>query len=275
MSAIKFISRMESAAMGMDKMAANAATKFRNFDRKLKLQEGVSGKVIPAIRQSLIREKLKIVPTDRPQDDEQAFEKHKERLQELKDPQAMYERIHDSIGKEVSESPRMAIEMFSAAQRGVSFLESKIPKDPYNPGVYPEDFVPSPVEMSEYSDYVQAVMKPKVIFQQMSNADINPRTVEAIKAVYPKMYDSLLTQVTGQLMNPKQVPYEQRVQLGILFGVPTVKAMQPDYLARMMALQQNGQQQEQQPQQTQSKPNKSQMVSFRDMKASEREQRSG
>jgi hypothetical protein len=168
----------------------------------------------------------------------------------------------------------MTIEAFSTMQRGMAFLQSKLPVNPYPIGMYPDADPPSKIEISQYADYAQAVMKPKVIIKQLESGDVNPRTVEAIQAVYPRMYEDLKRIVTTEMTQIKKVPYSQRVQLGLLFGVPTVKAMQPDYLARMMALQQNGQQQEQ-PQQTQSKPNRSQMVSFRDMKASEREQRSG
>lgn len=274
MTALRYISAMENAAVGLDKMSKNAAARFKSVESKMMAREGVT-KIIPAVRQTLIREKLKIDPNERPKDDEAAFKAHRKKLGELQqNPEALFDRIYDAAGDEALSNPRTTFELYNTAQRGIAFLESKIPKDPYNPGVYVEDFTPSPVEMSEYSDYVQAVMRPKTIIKQMAAGDINPRTVEAIRSVYPKMYDDMLTQVTGYLMEPKKVPYDQRVQLGILFGVPAVKAMQPDYLARMLAMRQNGQQQPQEQQQASTQSNRSQMVSFREMKSSEREQRS-
>jgi hypothetical protein len=248
-SALRYLSAMENAATGFDKMAQNAAAKFVRFDKKLGGKEGVLGKVVPAVRQSIIREKLKLEPQERPQDDETAFKAHRKKLSQLQqDPEALMMRMMDNMGDDAMNSPRLAIETQAAVMRGLSFLESKIPKDPYNPGVYPDDFVPSPVEMSHYGDYVQAVMKPKVILKQMADGNINPRTVEAIRTVYPKLYDDLLTQVTGQLMKPEKASFQARIQLGILFGIPSVKAMQPDYLARMAQLKQPQQAQQQQPQ---------------------------
>jgi len=245
-AALRYLSAMENAATGFDKMAQNAAAKFVRFDKKLGGKEGIIGKVVPAVRQSLIRDKLRIEPQERPQDDETAFKQHRKKLTQLQqDPEALLMRISESLGEDASESPRLMIETQSATLRGLSFLESKIPRDPYNPGVYVDDFVPSPVEMSNYADYVQAVMKPKTIVKQMAEGNINPRTVEAIKAVYPKLYDDLLTQVTGQLMRPEKASFQARIQLGILFGIPSVKAMQPDYLARMAALNQTQQAQSQ------------------------------
>jgi len=248
-AALRYLSAMENAATGFDKMAQNAAAKFVRFDKKLGGKEGIIGKAAPAIRQSIIREKLKLEPQERPQDDETAFKAHRKKLTQLQqNPEALLMRVAENMGDDAMNSPRLAIETQAAVMRGLSFLESKIPKDPYNPGVYPDDFVPSPVEMSHYGDYVQAVMKPKIILKQMADGNINPRTVEAIKAVYPKLYDDLLTQVTGQLMKPEKASFQARVQLGILFGIPSVKAMQPDYLARMAQLKQPQQAQQQQPQ---------------------------
>jgi hypothetical protein len=246
-TALKFLSGIETAADGFDRMAKNASEKFVRFDKKIGGVEGVIGKAVPAVRQTIIREKLRMEPTERPQDDETAFKAHRKKLTAMQqDPESLMLRVMDNLGEDAVASPRLLIETQTTVTRGLSFLESKIPKDPYNPGVYPDDFVPSPVEMSHYGDYVQAVMKPKVILRQMSDGNINHRTVEAIKAVYPKMYDDLLTQVTGQLMRPEKASFQARIQLGILFGVPSVKAMQPDYLARMAALKQP--QQAQQPQ---------------------------
>ena len=246
---LKYLSAMENAADGFDRMAKNASEKFVKFDKKIGGVEGVIGKAVPAVRQTYIRDKLRMEPTERPQDDESAFRAHRKKLTSMQqDPEALMLRVMDNMGEDAMDSPRLLIETQATVTRGLSFLESKIPKDPYNPGVYPDDFVPSPVEMSHYGDYVQAVMKPKIILKQMSEGNINPRTVEAIKAVYPKMYDDLLTQVTGQLMKPEKASFQARIQLGILFGIPSVKAMQPDYLARMAALKQPQQAQQQQPQ---------------------------
>jgi hypothetical protein len=271
---------MRNAADGFDKMATNAATRFKNIDTKLALRQGIAPKTLPAVRQTIIRDRLRIEPGERRQEtDEKAFKEHRKKLGAMmQDPQALFERIADQVGEEgMAEAPRMTIEAFSAINRGLAFLDSKIPKDPYNPdALSTDDFVPSKMELMHYGDYAQAVFKPKTLIKEIEAANINPRTVEAIKAVYPRLYDDVLARVTETLASDaNKIKYDQRVQLGLLFDLPAVKAMQPDYLARMMALQQNGQQQEQQAQTTPSKPNRSQMVSFRDMRASEREQRSG
>jgi hypothetical protein len=270
-SALKFASAIETAADGFDKMAQNATIKFRNFERRVAIKKGLSGKAIPAVRQTLIRDRLRIEPGERSEDDQKAFKKHRDTLNKMQgNREELYERLIDTLGDGALENPRMSIEITETANRAIDFLESKIPKDPYPPGVYADDdFQPSPVELSHYSDYVQAVMRPKTLIKQIEAADINPRTVEAVQAVYPHLYEDLKTQVAGYLMSPKKIPYEQRVQLGYLFGVPSVKALQPDYLRRLMTVYSTQQQENE----SQGISNPSQLVGFREMQISEREQR--
>lgn len=273
-SMARYILAMRNAADGFDKMASNAATRFRNLDTKLAIRQGIVPKALPAARQTIIRDKLRIEPGERQQDtDEKAFKEHRKKLGALmQDPQALFERIADQVGEDgIVEAPRMTIEAFSAINRGVAFLDSKIPKDPYNAdALSSDDFTPSKVELMEYSDYAQAVFKPKTLIKQIETASINPRTVEAIRAVYPKMYDDVLGKVMQSLADSgNKIPYAQRVQLGLLFDIPSTKAMQPDYLARIMSY--NA------PQQEQTQPTqqitRSQQIAFRDMKASDRQQR--
>ena len=272
-SMLKFISAMEDAATGLDKMTVNASARFKNIERRVMQQKGLT-KVLPAARQAIIRDRLRIEPGERYNDDEAAFKAHRKKLNELKsNPQALLNRIYDAAGDEAMSNPRTTLELYNTAQRGFDFLESKIPKDPYSPGLYSDDdFAPSPVELSQYADYAEAVMRPKVLIKQMAAGDINYRTVEAVKAVYPKMYNNLLTQVTASLMGPKQVAYDTRVQLGILFDIPTVKAMQPDYLARIMRYY-SSEQPEQAQQQTAVPTTRSQLAGLREMKVAEREVR--
>lgn len=274
-SMARYILAMRNAADGFDKMATNAATRFKNLDTKLAIRQGIVPKALPAARQTIIRDKLRIEPGERQQEtDEKAFKEHRKKLGALmQDPQALFERIADQVGEDgIVEAPRMTIEAFSTINRGISFLDSKIPKDPYNAdALSSDDFTPSKVELMEYSDYVQAVFKPKVLVKQIETANINPRTVEAIKAVYPRMYDDVLGKVMQSLADSgNKIPYPQRVQLGLLFDIPSTKAMQPDYLARIMQYNAPQQQAETQPTQQLTR---SQQIAFREMKASDRQQR--
>ena len=268
---LKFISGMENAAVGLDKMAQNAAKRFKNIDRALKAESGKLKSGVGVGRQQFIREKLKL-DSDTQENNEKAYENHLKELNQLQqNPVVLYERIHDNIGDDAAEfAPTTAMTMFHTAQRAFAFLESKIPKDPFEQGMYPDKYVPSFVELDRYATYSQAVMRPKTIFKELEQGQVKPETVEAVKNVYPAVYQAAVDAVVNELMTAKKIDYDKRVQLGILFELPSVKALQPDYIVRMMQARQQVASQEQAEQQQMGT---SQMVSFRGFKTSEREQR--
>jgi hypothetical protein len=266
---LKFLSGLENAAQGLDKMATNAAKRFKNFDAALEKTTGVRKGVIQGVKQSIIREKLRIEGNTQ-EDNEKAYDKHVKDLTKLqRDPVGLYERVYDAVGEDAAdEAPVTTQAMFETAQRAVAFLDSKMPKDPYNQGLYPDKFTPSFAELDKYANYARAVMKPKTLLKELESGNIKPETVEAVKAVYPLMYDSVVTAVSNELLDENKIGYDKRIQLGVLFNIPTVKALQPDYLNRIMGNYAATEVEEQGKQM-----NASQMVSMRNIRASEREQR--
>jgi len=270
---LKFIYALENAAGGLDKMATNAAKRFKNLDTALTKEGGVRRAIGTGVKQSFIREKLRIDGNTQ-EDNEKAFEKHREDLSKLQsNPTGLYERIHDNIGDEgVESAPAATFALFDTAIRAANFLETKIPKDPYAQGLYPDKFTPSFVELDRYANYSRAVMKPKTILKELENGNLKAETVEAVKAVYPKMYEAVVAAVSTEMLEEKKMSYQKRIQLGILFDIPTVKALQPDYLARMMSYHAQANAEENAPEQG-AQMGRSQMVSFRNLKTSEREQR--
>lgn len=266
---LKFLSGLENAAQGLDKMAVNSAKRFKNLDTALQKTTGVRKGITEGVKQAIIREKLRIEGNTQ-EDNEKAYDKHVKDLNKLQsDPVGLYERVYDAVGEDAAESlPVTTQAMFDTAQRAVGFLESKMPKDPYNQGLYPDKFVPSFAELDKYANYSRAVMKPKTILKELESGNIKPETVEAVKAVYPRMYESVVAAVSNELLEEKKISYDKRIQLGVLFEIPTVKALQPDYLQRIMANYAATEAEEQGKQM-----NASQIVSMRGIKASEREQR--
>lgn len=268
-AAFKMMMQLKSASDGLDKMATNAAKRFKNFDAALEKSTGVKKGFTQGVKQTLIRERL-FIEGNTEENNEKAFEKHVKDLTKLQsDPVGLYEKVYDAVGEESAEDlPITTQAMFDTAQRAVAFLDAKIPKDPYNQGLYPDKFVPSFAELDKYANYSRAVMKPKTLLKELESGNIKPETVEAVKAVYPRMYESVVTAVSNELLEEKKIGYDKRIQLGVLFDIPTVKALQPDYLQRIMSNYAATEVEEQGKQM-----NASQMVSMRNIRASEREQR--
>lgn len=274
---LRFVYQLENAAEGLDRASQRSAAAFRKVSSRLEAQRTKTRAVVQGVRQVTIREALRFDQARTAEDDQKAFQRHKERIEELgADPAGMYERIFDAVGEEsAEEAPQAVQKLFETSARGVAFLQSKIPADPLASPLVPSDeYTPSFAELDKYSRYVQAVKNPRQIFRELEAGDLQPETVEAVRAVYPRVYDSVVEAVTTELMGEKEIPFDARVQLSILLQLPAVKALTPSYIA---TLAQMGQQPEQ-PQGTQQAPQssrvrQSQLVSFREMNASNRQQR--
>jgi len=270
---LRFIYQLENAAQGLDKASQRSAAAFRRVNDKLAAQRNKTRAVVQGVRQATIREALRFDQPRTVEDDQKAFIKHKEHLDELGgDPAGLYERIYDAVGAEsADESPVAVQKLFETSARGVAFLQSKIPSDPLaNPLIPSDEYSPSFAELDKYARYVQAVKNPRTIFRELEAGDLQPETVEAVKAVYPKVYDSVVQSVATELMGEKEIPFDARVQLSILLGLPAVKALTPAYLATLAQITEGAQQQQQEPG---SRMGTSQLVSFREMNASNRQQR--
>ena len=130
----------------------------------------------------------------------------------------------------------MAPKTFGASgkvfQRAVDFLSSKVPRHsmPVNP-FSKRTYQPSEQEMYKFKKYLEAVQNPLVVMQHLQNGQISREGVEAIGFVYPELYVEMQGNVFKQLEKQKDVDYPQRLQLGILMGIPTDRALNPESIA--------------------------------------------
>lgn len=124
-------------------------------------------------------------------------------------------------------SPEVAQAFESTAMRAGVFLASKIPEplpsqrllDPTATGKM------SPSDTRKFSLYAQAVNDPKQVLEEFSRGKIVPEKVEALRAVYPSMFQQLQIQVIRNVAEAAQagkpVEYTQRIRLGLLLDAPT------------------------------------------------------
>ena len=126
----------------------------------------------------------------------------------------------------------MAPKTFGASgqvfRRAVEFLSSKVPRNsmPVNP-FSKRTYQPSEQEMYKFKKYLEAVQNPLVVMQHLKRGQISREGVEAISFVYPELYVEMQGNVFKQLDKKVEVDYQQRLQLGILMGIPTDRALEP------------------------------------------------
>lgn len=193
--------------------------------------------------------------------------------EKIKKASKVYEDIQSDPGKVVDQFNKnnaslldSAPETYSALQSkiiaGVQFLQSKSPK-------IDQDYMfqnrePSRSEVMAFSDYLEAVESPGVIYDQIAKGYINPRTVEALKVVYPKIYQGLVAEFIAK--KPKVLSRTQMIEAQKLLGVRVMPAMDKDKFAILQNMTAASQQAGQQTDQMMSPK----VASAKEMKSSER-----
>ena len=104
------------------------------------------------------------------------------------------------------------------------FLQAKAPKLP--PRAETNPFLKgkralSDTEVSRFNRYVRAVFRPDTVLTSMRNNALTSEEVEAVRTVYPQMYNMItdfLTENAAKLTT--SLPYAKRLSLSTWLGVP-------------------------------------------------------
>lgn len=121
-------------------------------------------------------------------------------------------------------APRTAEVVGTRAISAIEFLQSKIPKRPYEavfPVGGPKPYTPSSLELAKFERYLQAVDSPLSVLDDLESGTVTREHVEALQKVYPALYTEIRSKVS-EIMSDKSedsLTYPKRVQLSLLFGL--------------------------------------------------------
>ena len=130
--------------------------------------------------------------------------------------------------------PAVTAQMGAQTAVAIEFLKSKAPKDPNTAfQILPNQtkYVMPPVERSKFQRYVNAVNDPMSILKKMGDGTLTAEHVEALKAVYPKLYAEAQQAVLEMAATKTDLNFKQKVTLGLFLGVPTMPAYDPNVFA--------------------------------------------
>lgn len=167
----------------------------------------------------------------------------KARSKELSDlmanPNALTERLAETAGSAGDVAPGANMELMATAQRAVAFLHDKAPKPPTSPLDIPalrRPWMPNDASVSRFERYAAAVDDPYSVTEAMAGGHVTREAVEALKAVYPELYEETKQTILERLAtHDSSLGYSQRIQLGLMLGVPTDESMQPERIAALQA----------------------------------------
>lgn len=111
----------------------------------------------------------------------------------------------------------------------VNFLSSKMPKNSEEYLNYKHQVSDS--EVMKFNEYLAGVEHPFKILDQMKDGYASPRSIEAIKVVYPKIYGKLQQSIIDTLSKKKDITNIQRVRLQELLGISLTPALSPQAMA--------------------------------------------
>ncbi len=148
------------------------------------------------------------------------------------------QKMAANLGAIRAAAPIMADRMETLAARRVEFLASKLPKRPDLGGIPagPDRHQPSDMEMRTFARYAAGVEDPGAIVERLAAGRISPEDAEVMRSVYPEMLAEMTQKILEELPQlQKSLPYERRVALSILTGVPVDPAMSPRILRVLQA----------------------------------------
>jgi hypothetical protein len=134
------------------------------------------------------------------------------------------------------ENPRLADALEAKTQAIGNFLAEKagqlsvIPR-PGDPFGHLRKVRHDPAKMQKMARYVEAATDPQSAIERIASGDVLREDIEALQALYPKLYQRVVENVLLDLTEmDKLPPYEARLKLGHIINAPTDPSMRPESL---------------------------------------------
>lgn len=145
------------------------------------------------------------------------------------DPGAFLDKYAQNNKELMESAPETANSLQQRLVAGVQFLQSKVPhRDQEYLG---EKLEPSRSEMIKFNDYVDAVERPQIVYDQLKQGYLNPNTLETLRVVYPSTYAGIQAELISRL--PKHLTRAQKIQLQPILGSKVTPAMDHQNLMRL------------------------------------------
>lgn len=158
----------------------------------------------------------------------------------VSNPIATSDRVSKSLGDLGDHAPKTAQAAINTTLTGLNYLAGKLPPSRQDSFSLQPQFQKgtraSDAEISQFMRYAQAVDDPLIVLREAKTGTLTRDHVDAVKNVYPNLYAEMQTTVMRYVVDSKQeLPYDRRVQLGILLDIPTDKSLSPAFMRAIQA----------------------------------------
>ena len=147
------------------------------------------------------------------------------------------ERVADTISEH---APKTAASMQKATLDITSYMASQIPSGHAGP---PNQLNPQESDQRRVSDVdkLKYVKKARIandpvgtVFAQLNKGLLTKDDINTLNSLYPKIYEQMRRQAIDELAgHDKKLPFDKRIQIGILIGAPPEQAVEPMFVQSM------------------------------------------
>lgn len=155
------------------------------------------------------------------------------------DPDQFMNRMNRSTSAIYRQAPDTSTALDMVGTKAALFLASKIPKRTSSPGsseLFKPNRPPSRLDLAKFERYLTAVEKPAEVFKAMEHGRLSREHVEAIKSVYPNVYMQMQDKALEAVKKNPQMPYNKKLQIGLLLDVPTDESLLPQNVLALQSL---------------------------------------
>lgn len=167
-----------------------------------------------------------------------AAQRYEERSRRVRELQAQAPAVRAKLEQETSwlgdSAPVARQAAISTALRQLDYLSKNMPQGLAPSTPFAPSLPPSRQQMQGWLARLRAVENPTSILDDLADGNLTPEAVEAVKSVYPETFADIQARVMQRLAKlesqGKRPAYAERVQLGLVLGIPTDPLMTPDML---------------------------------------------
>jgi len=159
---------------------------------------------------------------------------------------------HDAtLTRGMSDSaPRVTAALAAQHMRALDFMAGKLPVRESILPLQPKSRqtrIPDQ-DIVKTARYFAAVKKPLGILQDLEAGAVTPEAVEAVRSVYPQLYQEIRTRVMRRITDSAEpLPFDATIQLSLLLDIPGHPMLTPGFLQRQQERWLNTSAQPQQP----------------------------
>jgi hypothetical protein len=228
---LKKITEAVSGKIGKhaEKIGKHVDKFLSGVDKAAKVMPRTTGAILNAASYSMDDHK----PTGTP------FEQRSQELaRAVGDEMGTKQRIHDALGGVRMADPMLGDQLEDLAWRRLQFLHDKMPKDPGIGNILNrrQKWQPSDAELSKWARIVDAAEHPEHVLESMERGTVTMEQVETMRTLYPTMFQRIQTDIVlraGEMQ--RDLPWEKRLILSTMFGVPTDGVLRPESIVTLQA----------------------------------------